>query len=89
MGLDRWNQDREDAPEEYKEMFEEERYIRKFYEEHGHFVVSEKYVTESSVKLYNWIAQQRRIRRGTIKHSAGLSEEKIAKLDALGINWGE
>lgn len=26
---------REDAPEEYKEMFEEERYIRKFYEEHG------------------------------------------------------
>ena len=26
---------REDAPEEYKEMFEEERYIKKFYEEHG------------------------------------------------------
>lgn len=26
---------REDAPEEYKEMFEEERCIRKFYEEHG------------------------------------------------------
>lgn len=67
-------------------MYEE---AKKFYEEHGHFVVPEKYVTESGVKLYNWIAQQRRIRRGTIKHSAGLSEEKIAKLDALGMNWGE
>lgn len=73
------------AEKYWNEMYEE---AKKFYEEHGHFVVPEKYVTESGAKLYNWIAQQRRIRKGTLKHSSGLSDEKIAKLDALGMNWG-
>lgn len=62
---------------------------KKFYDEHGHFKVPQKYMTESGIKLYNWIAQQRRIRRGTIKHSVELSDDKIAKLDALGMNLGK
>ena len=62
---------------------------KKFYEEHGHLRVPYKYPTEYGNNLYDWIAQQRRIRRGTIKHSIDLSEEKIAKLDQIGMNWGK
>lgn len=67
-------------------MYEE---ARKYHKEHGNLNVPDKYETENGRKLYNWIAQQRRIRKGTVKHSIELTEERISKLDALGMNWGK
>ena len=67
-------------------MYEE---AKKYYKEHGNLNVPDKYETENGRKLYNWIAQQRRIRKGTVKHSIELTEERISKLDALGMNWGK
>lgn len=46
------------------------------------------YMTDDGRKLGSWVAQQRRIRKGTIRHSIDLDEEKIGMLDAIGMNWG-
>ena len=46
------------------------------------------YTTKDGRKLGSWVAQQRRIRKGTLKHSIVLDEEKIGMLDAIGMNWG-
>ena len=62
----------------------------KYAEEHGslrHMPLD--YVTESGEKLGTWVAQQRRIRRGSLKHSIVMTEEKIKMLDNIGINWGK
>lgn len=46
------------------------------------------YETPDGRKLGSWVVQQRRIRKGTVKHSINLDEEKIGMLDAIGMNWG-
>lgn len=51
-----------------------------FYEKHGHLKVK---IPSSS---YNWIAQQRRRRRGAL--GPPLSDEQLRLLDNIGISWG-
>jgi len=45
------------------------------------------YVTEDGKKLGSWIAQMRGIRKGSRKHSIVMDEERIARLDVIGMNW--
>ena len=45
------------------------------------------HVTEDGKKLGSWIAQQRRIRRGTIKHSIKMTKERMEMLDKIGMKW--
>lgn len=66
-------------------MYEE---AKKYYTEHGNLNVPNRYVTEDGHKLYTWLMQQRRIRRGEIKHSIVYTEERIDMMDQIGMDWG-
>ncbi|WP_167828317.1 DEAD/DEAH box helicase [Streptomyces palmae] len=59
---------------------------RAFHAEHGHLNVPHSYTTADGIKLGSWILHQRQLRSG-IKQG-GISEERIAALDALGMRWG-
>ena len=50
--------------------------------------ISSGYVTKDGKKLGQWIGQQRRIRRGSIRHSILMTEERIRMLDSIGMKWG-
>ena len=56
-----------------------------YYERKGDLRVPKKYKTNEGYSLGNWILTQRRVRRGD--QYGDLSEEKIAKLDAIGMIW--
>ncbi len=51
--------------------------------------VPSSYITDNGEKLGLWVAQQRRIRKGNIKHSVIMTDERIAMLDKIGMNWGK
>lgn len=75
------------AQEHWKTMYKA---AVKYAEEHGSLKnLPSGYVTDNGEKLSLWVAQQRRIRKGSIKHSIKMTEERIAMLDKIGINWGE
>lgn len=60
----------------------------KYAKEHGSIKnITSQYITKDKNKLGYWIAQQRGIRKGTRKHSIILDDEKVAKLDELGMDW--
>ena len=66
-------------------MYEE---AKKYYAEHGNLNVPDKYVTKEGHKLYTWLMQQRRIRRGEIKHSIVYTEDRIDMMNQIGMDWG-
>ena len=57
-----------------------------YWREHGDLDVPIRYKTPEGYSLGSWIQIQRRVRAG--KKEGVLSEERIAKLDALGMRWG-
>ena len=57
-----------------------------YWREHGDLDVPMRYKTPEGYSLGAWIQSQRRVRTG--KKEGALSEERIAKLDALGMRWG-
>ncbi|MCD8075379.1 MAG: Helicase associated domain protein [Lachnospiraceae bacterium] len=56
-----------------------------FYRENGNLEVPYRYVTEDGYALGNWISNQRKLRKGKI--SGSLSEERIRRLDSIGMRW--
>lgn len=50
-------------------------------------ILTEGYVTENGLKLHTWIGQQRRIIRGKIKHSIKYTDERLAMMDAIGMDY--
>lgn len=67
-------------------MYEE---AKAYYEKNGNLNVPHNYVTEKGNKLSQWLHQQRRIKRGSIKHSITYTDERIAMMDSIGMNWNE
>ena len=59
---------------------------KRYHDEHGDLRVPWRYVTEDGIQLANWIANMRMNRRNGIRN-AYLTEERIAALDALGMQW--
>lgn len=57
-----------------------------YHKEHGDLNVSQKYVDENGFRLGFWVDSQRKARKNG---SAALTEDRIARLDALGIIWGD
>lgn len=58
------------------------RYAQKYYDEHGDLKIPTDYISEDGVRLGTWLSRQ----RGQYKtHS--LSEEQIALLEAIAIQW--
>ena len=58
---------------------------KKYYQENGDLEVPARYVTADGYSLGHWIYNQRYIRKGKLE--GDLTEEKIAKLDAIGMRW--
>lgn len=56
-----------------------------YFKRYGNLQVPRRYKTEEGYALGNWIFAQRRIRAGV--RSGMLSDEQIAKLDAIGMIW--
>lgn len=65
-------------------MFE---YAKRYYEQNGNLEISgEHYFTEEGYPLGRWLQTQRRVRAGT--QGGILTEEQIARLDSIGMIWG-
>lgn len=56
-----------------------------YYSEYGNLEVPRRYKTESGLSLGNWLDTQRGVRSGKI--NGILTEERIEKLDKLGMRW--
>ncbi len=66
----------------------EERYLwaKQYYEEFGHLQIPQDYKTKTGLWLGKWLYEQRMIYKGKYKGKA-LSQEQIARLEAIGMNW--
>ena len=58
---------------------------RQWYLEHGSLKIPKSYVTPTGLTLGSWIQTQRRVRSGNVPGS--LTEEKVKKLDEIGMIW--
>ncbi len=64
-------------------MYEE---AKNYYNRHGNLEIPYKYKTTDGYSLGHWILTQKRVRAG--EQFGALTEERIAKLDAIGMIWG-
>lgn len=64
-------------------MYEE---AKNYYNRHGNLEILYKYKTTDGYSLGHWILTQKRVRAG--EQFGALTEERIAKLDAIGMIWG-
>lgn len=60
---------------------------KEYYEKHGDLRVRADYVTEDGIRLGTWIGNQKKIYSGVKTAGAELSEEQIARLEAIGMEW--
>ena len=60
-----------------------------YYAEHGNLNVPADYVSPCGYNLGNWVKRQRNTRQNPEKSGAVLTEERIAKLDEIGMRWGK
>lgn len=58
---------------------------KEYYEEHGDLKIPGTYYTADGYALGTWILTQRAVRKGLQR--GNLSEERIAMLDAIGMEW--
>ena len=59
----------------------------RYHREHGNLDVPRKYVDSEGIRLWQWITALRSIRRGVTKRVNPLTDEQIARLDAIGMIW--
>ena len=64
-------------------MYEE---AKRYYEQNGNLEIPYKYKTPDGYSLGHWILTQKRVRAG--EQFGELTEERIAKLDTIGMIWG-
>ena len=60
----------------------------RYHREYGNLDVPYNYVDSEGIKLGQWLNGLRSCRRGTARKAAPLTDEQIARLDALGMIWG-
>ena len=56
-----------------------------YYRAHGDLNIPKRYRTEANLALGSWVQTQRRVRQGAC--AGVLTEERIARLDAIGMLW--
>jgi hypothetical protein len=59
-----------------------------YFQDHGDLNVPYGYVSKDGIKLGIWLTNLRQTRRGSRSEAAELTAEQIARLDAVGMNWG-
>ena len=57
-----------------------------YYAEHGSLNIPKRYTTPAGLSLGEWLTTQRRVRAGQIP--GNLTEQQIARLDSIGMEWG-
>ena len=57
-----------------------------YYAEHGDLNIPKRYTTPAGLSLGEWLTTQRRVRAGQIP--GNLTELQIARLDSIGMEWG-
>ena len=57
-----------------------------YYAEHGNLNIPKRYTTPEGLSLGEWLTTQRRVRAGQIP--GNLTEQQIARLDSIGMEWG-
>ena len=57
-----------------------------YYAEHRNLNIPKRYTTPAGLSLGEWLTTQRRVRAGQI--SGNLTEQQIARLDSIGMEWG-
>ena len=60
---------------------------KRYFDAHGDLNVPADYVSPNGYNLGNWVKRQRYTRHNPEKSCAVLTEERIAKLDAIGMRW--
>ena len=60
---------------------------KRYFEAHGDLKVPGDYVSPNGYNLGNWVKRQRYTRLNPEKSGAVLTEERIAKLDEIGMRW--
>ena len=60
---------------------------KRYFDAHGDLNVPADYVSPSGYNLGNWVKRQRYTRHNPEKSCAVLTEERIAKLDEIGMRW--
>ena len=60
---------------------------RRYFDAHGDLNVPAGYVSPDGYNLGNWVKRQRYTRHNPDKSCAVLTEERIAKLDEIGMRW--
>lgn len=60
-------------------------YAKEYYKTNGNLNIPRRYKTADGYSLGNWLETQKRVKSGKI--SGHLSEERITKLEAIGIIW--
>ena len=63
------------------------RHAAAYYAAHGDLNVPQRYKTAEGYSLGSWVSTQRSIRNGTA--AGALTEERIQKLDAIGMVWSD
>ena len=58
---------------------------KQYYQERGNLKIPKNYLTPTGLTLGSWIQTQRRVRSGTV--TGNLTEEKVRKLDEIGMIW--
>ncbi len=61
---------------------------RAYFFQHGNLHVPAGFITKEGFRLGNWIAAQRQNRKGKNQGALPLTQEQIARLDAIGMEWG-
>ena len=60
---------------------------KRYFDAHGDLNIPAEYVSPGGYNLGNWVKRQRYTRHNPEKSCAVLTEERIAKLDAIGMRW--
>ena len=60
---------------------------KRYFDAHGDLNVPINYVSPNGYNLGNWVKRQRYTRLNPEKSGAVLTEERIAKLDEIGMRW--
>ena len=60
---------------------------KRYFDAHGDLNVPADYVSPGGYNLGNWVKRQRYTRQNPEKSCAVLTEERIGKLDAIGMRW--
>lgn len=60
---------------------------KRYFDAHGDLNVPDDYVSPCGYNLGNWVKRQRYTRHNPEKSCAVLTEERIAKLDEIGMRW--